>query len=88
MIFQGTGSPTVVVPVVTAVAVAVVPVVHTMVAVAVAEAMETWGWVPLEMVILIVGMGEIDAVIHTCGVVSLYQMHNASYFTNKVNLLR
>jgi hypothetical protein len=73
VIFQGTGSPIVVVPVVTAVAVGLVPVVHTMVA----EAMETWGWVaPLEMLILTVDMGEIDAVYRTCVVVfTICTMH-------------
>jgi hypothetical protein len=71
VIFQGTGSPIVVVPVVTVVA--VVPVAHT----TVAEAMETWGWVPpLEMLILTVDMGEIDAVYRTCVVVfTICTMH-------------
>jgi hypothetical protein len=73
--FQGTGSPIVVVHVATAVA--VVPVVHTMVA----EAMETWGWVvPLEMLILTMDMGEIDAVNNTCVVVFICTMQHEMWF--------
>jgi len=93
--FQGIGSPTVVVPVVTVVV--AVPVVGTMVAEATGTwgrvvAMETWPQVALEIRILnVVGrMGEIDCSQQTdkcitilAGVVVFYHMHDASPMFNK-----